>query len=160
MAADGIGQTRTCDAYEKIAQIGEGTYGKVYKARCRRTGKIVALKKMRVHQQNKKEGYPLTAVREIKILKRLRHPNMVEMMDVVSSKGCTVPFDDERDDDEEEDICGDLFLVLEYLDHDLTGLVDKGYKFRPIEVRLREAGRQGQRPGWSHARSTTLRTHA
>ena len=54
MAAD-VGLTRTCDAYEKIAQIGEGTYGKVYKARCRRTGNVVALKKMRVDLQNEME---------------------------------------------------------------------------------------------------------
>jgi len=36
------------DAYEKLEKIGEGTYGKVYKARCRNTGRIVALKKTRL----------------------------------------------------------------------------------------------------------------
>ena len=41
--------TRSLWHYEKLEQIGEGTYGKVYKAKCKETGTIVALKKIRVH---------------------------------------------------------------------------------------------------------------
>ena len=41
--------TRTLWHYEKLDQIGEGTYGKVYKAISKDTGQIVALKKIRVH---------------------------------------------------------------------------------------------------------------
>lgn len=36
------------DQYEKLEKIGEGTYGKVYKAKCKRTGRLVALKKTRL----------------------------------------------------------------------------------------------------------------
>jgi len=36
------------DQFEKLEKIGEGTYGKVYKAKCKRTGRLVALKKTRL----------------------------------------------------------------------------------------------------------------
>jgi serine/threonine protein kinase len=40
------------EAYEKLEKVGEGTYGKVYRARERATGKIVALKKTRLHEDD------------------------------------------------------------------------------------------------------------
>jgi serine/threonine protein kinase len=57
------------DKYEKIEKIGEGTYGYVYKARDTTTGEIVALKKIKL--ENEDEGVPSTAMREISILKEL-----------------------------------------------------------------------------------------
>ncbi len=63
-----------CD-YEKIEKIGEGTYGVVYKARNRKTGKFAALKKIRLDSED--EGVPSTAIREISLLKELKHPNIV-----------------------------------------------------------------------------------
>ena len=78
--------TRTIAHYERIEQIGEGTYGQVYRARCKDTNQIVAMKKIRVHHGGY-WGMPPTVIREIKILKRLRHPNLVQMIEVVSSKG-------------------------------------------------------------------------
>lgn len=62
--------------YEKIERVGEGTYGVVYKARERQTGAIVALKKIRLEQEE--EGVPSTAIREIALLKELNHPNVVK----------------------------------------------------------------------------------
>ena len=64
------------DKYEKIEKIGEGTYGYVYKARDQTTGETVALKKIKL--ENEDEGVPSTAMREISILKELNHPNIVE----------------------------------------------------------------------------------
>ena len=66
---------------EKLTLIGEGTYGSVFLARDP-TGELVALKKIR---KEKKEGFPITAIREIKILKRVDHVNIVRLKDVVSS---------------------------------------------------------------------------
>lgn len=63
-----------CD-YEKIEKIGEGTYGVVFKARNKKTGKLAALKKIRLDSEE--EGVPSTAIREISLLKELQHPNIV-----------------------------------------------------------------------------------
>jgi len=53
-----------------MAKIGQGTFGEVWKARCIQSNRIVALKK--VLMENEREGFPITALREIKILQQLR----------------------------------------------------------------------------------------
>ena len=138
--------TRTIAHYERIEQIGEGTYGQVYRARCKDTDQIVALKKIRVHHGGY-WGIPPTVIREIKILKRLRHPNLVQMVEVVSSKGVEYLDDDDEVDekhklnkkdrivDAREGFKGNLFLVLEYVSHDLTGLMDVAYRFNEVQVK-------------------------
>jgi serine/threonine protein kinase len=64
--------------YEKMDKIGEGTYGVVYKARNKLTGQIIALKKIRLEQEE--EGVPSTAIREISLLKELQHINVVRLL--------------------------------------------------------------------------------
>ncbi|GFT18831.1 cyclin-dependent kinase 9-A [Trichonephila clavipes] len=71
--------------YEKLAKIGQGTFGEVFKARHRTTRKIVALKK--VLMENEKEGFPITALREIKILQLLKHENVVNLIEICRTKG-------------------------------------------------------------------------
>lgn len=66
--------------YEKIEKLGEGTYGIVYKARDNLKGEIVAIKKIRL--ENEDEGMPSTAMREIAILKELSHSNIIQLKDV------------------------------------------------------------------------------
>lgn len=83
--------------------IGEGTYGVVYKARVRSTGEILALKRIRLEQEE--EGVPSTAIREISLLKELRHENIVKLVDVVHLEK-------------------KLYLVFEYLDLDLKKHMD------------------------------------
>lgn len=73
-----------------ITQIGEGTYGQVYKARDKNTGQLVALKKVRL--ENEKEGFPITAVREIKILRQLNHKNIVNLREIVTDKQDALDF--------------------------------------------------------------------
>jgi|TARA_B100000405_G_C16686109_1_gene411083 cyclin-dependent kinase 2 len=63
------------DNFEKVEKIGEGTYGVVYKARDRRDDAVVALKRIRLDQEE--EGVPSTAIREISLLKELKHENIV-----------------------------------------------------------------------------------
>ncbi|KAG0729111.1 Cyclin-dependent kinase 9-A [Chionoecetes opilio] len=75
--------------YEKLAKIGQGTFGEVFKARDRRTGKVVALKK--ILMENEKEGFPITALREIRILKLLRHENVVNLLEIARTKGPPPP---------------------------------------------------------------------
>lgn len=62
--------------YEKIEKVGQGTYGVVYKARKHGSDTILALKKIRLENDDE-EGVPSTALREIAILKELQHPNIV-----------------------------------------------------------------------------------
>lgn len=64
------------ERYEKIEKIGEGTYGVVYKAKDIISNELVAIKKIRL--ENEEEGMPSTAMREISILKELKHPNIVK----------------------------------------------------------------------------------
>ena len=80
---------RSAEHYKKIDQVGEGTFGKVYKAQLedpndKNNHKIYALKK--ILMDNEKEGFPITALREIMILKRLKHKNIIPLKEIVTSK--------------------------------------------------------------------------
>lgn len=66
--------------YEKVEKIGEGTYGVVYKARDRVTNETIALKKIRLEQED--EGVPSTAIREISLLKEMQHGNIVRLFTI------------------------------------------------------------------------------
>jgi serine/threonine-protein kinase BUR1 len=68
------------DDYEIVQKLGEGTFGIVSKARSKRTGAIVALKKILIH--NEKDGFPITALREIKLLKMLSHCNVLTLQEM------------------------------------------------------------------------------
>lgn len=78
--------------------MGEGTYGVVYKARDKERDEIVALKRIRLEIED--EGIPSTTLREISVLRQLKHPNIVALNDVVQSDGR-------------------LYLVFEFVDKDL-----------------------------------------
>lgn len=64
------------DRYIKMERLGEGTYGIVYKCKDSMTGDILALKKIRLEKED--DGVPSTAIREISLLKGIKHPNIVE----------------------------------------------------------------------------------
>uniref|UniRef100_A0A0N5A841 Cell division protein kinase 5 n=1 Tax=Syphacia muris TaxID=451379 RepID=A0A0N5A841_9BILA len=97
--------------YEKFHKVGEGTYGTVHKAKNVETQEIVALKCVRLDDGD--EGVPSSALREICLLKELKHENIVRLYDVFHSDGL-------------------LTLVFEYCDLDLkkyfdslNGLIDQ-----------------------------------
>lgn len=83
--------------------VGSGTYGKVFKALNVYTKGQVALKRIRM--EGERDGFPVTAVREIKLLQSLRHANIVNLQEVMVEKN-------------------DCFMVFEYLSHDLTGILN------------------------------------
>ena len=72
-----LGRKEEKDRFEKIEKVGEGTYGVVFKCRDNKRADLVAIKKIKL--ENDDEGVPSTAMREISILKELQpHPNIVE----------------------------------------------------------------------------------
>ncbi|KAJ4956191.1 hypothetical protein NE237_012974 [Protea cynaroides] len=108
---------RRADTFEKLDKIGQGTYSNVYKARDTLTGKIVALKKVRF--DNLEPESVKFMAREILILRRLDHPNVVKLEGLVTSRmSCS------------------LYLVFEYMDHDLAGLAaNQAIKFTEPQVK-------------------------
>lgn len=97
------------DQYEKLEKIGEGTYGKVYKAREKNTGKLVALKKTRLEMEE--EGVPSTALREVSLLQMLNESNHIVKLLCVEHV------------EEHNKPC--LYLVFEYLSTDLKKFMDR-----------------------------------
>ena len=71
--------------YDCLNQVGEGTFGQVWKARNTSTGVVVALKKIRMEAE--RDGFPVTAMREIKLLQSLRHDNIVSLYEMMVSNG-------------------------------------------------------------------------
>lgn len=90
--------------FNNFEKIGEGTYGVVYKARDTETLKEVALKRIRLEKET--DGVPSTAMREISLLKDLKHPSIVQLYDVVVANES-------------------IYMVFEYLNMDLKRLLDK-----------------------------------
>ncbi|XP_042750714.1 cyclin-dependent kinase 16-like, partial [Lagopus leucura] len=95
----GFGKLET---YVKLDKLGEGTYATVYKGRSKLTENLVALKEIRLEHE---EGAPCTAIREVSLLKDLKHANVVTLHDIIHTQSC-------------------LTLVFEYLDRDLKQYLD------------------------------------
>merc|ERR1719158_1647324 len=101
--------------YDMMEVLGEGTHGKVRKARCRHSGELRALKQMKIG--NREDGVPSTAIREIAILKELSHENIVRLIDVFCKPG-------------------ELTLVFELMDSDLKKHMKAlGGRLQPKQIR-------------------------
>uniref|UniRef100_A0A7N5JQ58 cyclin-dependent kinase n=1 Tax=Ailuropoda melanoleuca TaxID=9646 RepID=A0A7N5JQ58_AILME len=95
------------EKYEKLAKIGEGSYGVVFKCRNKTSGKVVAIKKF-----VESEDDPVVkkiALREIRMLKQLKHPNLVNLIEVFRRKR-------------------KMHLVFEYCDHTLLNELERNPK--------------------------------
>ncbi|RYR11762.1 hypothetical protein Ahy_B04g069275 isoform D [Arachis hypogaea] len=118
---------RRADSFEKFdkassillsdsKQIGQGTYSSVYRARDLETNKIVALKKVRFATMDP-ESVRFMA-REILLLRRLDHPNVMKLEGMITSR-----------------VSGSLYLIFDYMEHDLAGLATiPGIKFSEAQV--------------------------
>ncbi|XP_058788398.1 protein IMPAIRED IN BABA-INDUCED STERILITY 1-like isoform X2 [Vicia villosa] len=92
------------DNFQIMEKIGEGTYSKVFKARDLKTGKLVALKKVRFNSLDRKSVK--FAAREIVILRKLDHPNITKLQGLITPR-----------------LSSTLYLVFEYMEHDFAGLL-------------------------------------
>ncbi|CAG0903563.1 unnamed protein product [Cyprideis torosa] len=102
------GRCRPVTDFEKLNRIGEGTYGIVYRVRDKASGEIVALKKLRIDATTGSgEGLPTSTIREVGALLKMRHPNVVQMKELVVGKSLE-----------------NMFIVLEYCEQDLASLLD------------------------------------
>jgi len=103
--------------FDIIEQVGEGTYGRVFKARNKHTNKLTALKI--VIPTDEDEGLPFTAVREIKYLQTLSdNPNVIKLEGTFFSPE------------------GNLVLAFEYMENDLSGLLSlKNLQFTPAQTK-------------------------
>ncbi|XP_020577885.1 probable serine/threonine-protein kinase At1g54610 [Phalaenopsis equestris] len=105
------------DNFEKLDKIGQGTYSTVFRARDLETGKIVALKKVRF--DNFEPESVRFMAREIQILRRLDHPNVMKLEGLVTSR-----------------ISCSIYLVFGYMEHDLAGLSSSpDIKFTEAQVK-------------------------
>ncbi|GAO46394.1 hypothetical protein G7K_0625-t1 [Saitoella complicata NRRL Y-17804] len=104
--------------YLKEEKVGEGTYAVVYVGKQIDTNIKIAIKKIKVGPADQaKNGIDLSAIREIKLLRELRHENIIHLLDVFSQKQ-------------------NLNLVLEFLDCDLEMLIrDRSIIFSPGNVK-------------------------
>ncbi|GAA5999674.1 CDC2/CDK family serine/threonine-protein kinase [Rhodotorula paludigena] len=101
--------------YTKDKKVGEGTYAVVYLGKEAATGRKIAIKKIKIGQF--KDGLDMSAIREVKFLRELRHPNVIELVDVFSNKS-------------------NLNLVLEFLDTDLEAVIrDKDLVFQGADIK-------------------------
>ena len=110
---------RIIDNYTLFEVVGEGTYGKVFKARNKldSNGSFVALKCILMDKE--KEGFPITALREIRILQLLDNENVLKLIEICRTKAS--PYNRYK---------STFFMVSEFCDHDLAGLLsNRNVKF-------------------------------
>ncbi|XP_045793766.1 probable serine/threonine-protein kinase At1g54610 isoform X2 [Trifolium pratense] len=105
------------DSFEKLDKVGQGTYSSVFKAREVETGRMVALKKVRMDTLQP-ESIRFMA-REIIILRTLDHPNIMKLEGIITSP-----------------LSNSIYLVFEYMEHDLAGLVSNpDIKFTDAQIK-------------------------
>ncbi|KAI1180347.1 Pkinase-domain-containing protein [Nemania sp. FL0916] len=114
--AGGWAPSRSVDNYDKLNDIEEGAYGWVARARDMRTGKVVALKRLKLDTTEAAQtGLPETGLREMQILKDCVHPNIVALREVVVG--------DSGGSGSNNSING-IFLVLEFVEHDVKSILE------------------------------------
>ena len=108
--------------HQRLNHIEEGSYGFVFRARCKTTGAIVALKKLKMDKE--KNGFPITSLREIQTLMVANHENIVRVREIVVGDTLTqcvliIP----RCYSETNSSRRRVFIVMDFIEHDLKSLL-------------------------------------
>ena len=117
-------QTRLISSYIIEKQIGQGGYGKVFKGIDKNNNRIVAIKQM--DKRKERNGFSQNALREIKLLREIYHTNSVTLLQIVVG-------DDKNNLDDIRK--NPMYLIYEYIDHDLAGVLKRKKKISQDLVR-------------------------
>lgn len=101
----GLQGCRSVEEFKCLNRIAEGTYGIVFRAQDKRTGEIVALKRLKMEKE--KDGFPITSLREINTLLKGQHPNIVTVREIVVGSNMDK-----------------IFIVMDYVEHDFKTLME------------------------------------
>jgi len=93
--------------FSRTDMIGQGAYGIVYKGVKQDTGETVAIKRIPFADSTPEGGVPCNVIREISLLRELDHTNVVKLLDIIQASS------------------GGLYLVFEYVTHDLKTYMDQ-----------------------------------
>ncbi len=110
--------------YDKINKVGEGGFGTVFKAiykKGTKEQKLYALKLIRIFED---QGFPVTALREILIMKRLNHKNILKLEEVLYAP----PNDKNKNR-------GNVYLAFQYMEQDFSGIRMRGYSFNLSQIK-------------------------
>ena len=117
-------QTRLISSYAIQKQIGQGAYGKVFKGTDLHTNHVVAIKQM--EKRKERNGFSQNALREIKLLRQIYHRNSINLLQIVVGDDAN-NLDDIRKNP--------MYLIYEYIDHDLAGVLKRKKKLPQDLVR-------------------------
>lgn len=96
---------RSVDEFQCLNRIEEGTYGVVYRAKDKKTGDVVALKRLKMEKE--REGFPITSLREVCTLLKAHHNNIVRVQEIVVGSNMDK-----------------IYIVMDYVEHDLKSLME------------------------------------
>jgi len=139
---------RRVTAYTRLNTIDEGSYGVVHRAVCKETNEHVALKRIKLDREMLASGFPVTSLREINILRQLKHPNIVGLKEIVtsgSSRGKP----------------SGIYMVMEYAEHDMKALMQRmGASYQGEDAASTLSGAPATTSSSSSASSSSLQPAA